>query len=71
MFSIATPISHLFNNDVNAIVLAQHSNCLEFRDHSPNFGLEKQQLFHCELQPIHELSSDDFIYLKKIRLLII
>ena len=67
MFSIATPISHLFNNDVNAIVLAQHSNCLEFRDHSPNFGLEKQQLFHCELQPIHELSSDDFNYLKKIK----
>jgi uncharacterized protein (UPF0276 family) len=67
MFSIATPISHLFKNDVDALMLAQHSDCLEFRDHSPSFGLEKQKLFHCELQPIHALCEEDFIYLKKIK----
>ena len=67
MFRIATPISHLFKNDADALMLTQHSDCLEFRDHSPSFGLEKQRLFHCELQPIHELSADDFSYLKKIK----
>lgn len=67
MFSIATPISHLFKNDVDALILAEHSDCLEFRDHSPSFGLEKQKLFHCELQPIHSLCEEDFIYLKRIK----
>lgn len=67
MFSIATPISNLFKNDVDALMIVQHSDCLEFRDHSPNFGLDKQKLFHCELQPIHQLSEEDFIYIKKIK----
>ncbi len=57
----------MFKNEVDAFMLSQQSDCLEFRDHSPSFGLEKQKLFHCELQPIHRFSEEDFMYLKKIK----
>lgn len=67
MFNIATPISHLFNNYDIAVMLSNYSDCLEYRDHSPKFGIEKQKLFHCELQPIHNLVDDDFLYLEKIK----
>lgn len=64
---IATPISNLFNDPQNAQMLIEYSDCLECRDNSINKQFGKQELFHCELQPIHSFSSEDFNYLQKIK----
>lgn len=64
---IATPISHLFNNDTISNDIIKISDCLECRDHSPKKGFKKQELFHCDLQPIHKFSSVDLNSLIKIR----
>jgi len=66
---IATPISHLFEKTKFANAIAAESDFLECRDRSIEFNsfINKQILFHCELQPIHELSNKDWDYLKKIR----
>lgn len=67
MFEIATPISHLFNSIEDAKLIIDYSDCLEYRDHSPSIELSKQKLFHCELQPIHELNEEDFAYIESIK----
>lgn len=67
MYNIASPISHLFKIDSDALMITNHSDSLECRDHSPSYGIEKQKLFHCELQPIHNLSQVDFDYISKIK----
>ena len=64
---IATPISHLFENDNFSSQIIDLSDCLECRDHSLDKGFKKQELFHCDLQVIHEFSTDDFNYLKEIK----
>jgi len=64
---IATPISHLFENDNFSSQIINLSDCLECRDHSLDKGFKKQELFHCDLQVIHKLSTDDFNYLREIK----
>ena len=64
---LATPISHLFKSDEQAKLIINHSDCLECRDHGIDKNYENQEVFHCELQPIHHLTEDQFIYLKKIK----
>jgi len=66
-FKIATPISNLFNSKDNIDLILNYSDCLECRDHSISSKLPKQELFHCELQPIHEFSELEVNYLKKIK----
>lgn len=67
MYKIATPVSHLFRSDFNAKLLMELSDCLEIRDNSPNVYCEKQHLYHCNLQPIHEWKDEDYNYLKEIK----
>ena len=64
---IATPISHLFENDNFSSQIIDLSDCLECRDHSLDKGFKKQELFHCDLQVIHKFLTDDFNYLKEIK----
>ena len=67
-FKIATPISHLFNNDISSLKIIEISDCLECRDHSPKKGFKLQELFHSDLQPIHKFSADDIKNLIQIKL---
>jgi hypothetical protein len=46
---IATPISHLFENEEDALKISQVSDCLEVRQRSLNSELEKQWLFHIDI----------------------
>ena len=65
MFKIATPISHLFKNDADAKLIVSHSDCLECRDHSPKEdNLQLHELFHFEMQIIHEISEEGFTYIQ-------
>lgn len=67
MPKIATPISHLFVNAKNAKRICKASDCLECRDRSIDNKSLNQELFHCELQPIHKFTQEDFDYLEKIK----
>lgn len=67
MIKIATPISELFRSQENARKIMANSDCLECRDESIKSDLLKQELFHCDLQPIHKLSKLNFRYLEFIR----
>jgi uncharacterized protein (UPF0276 family) len=67
MPKIATPISHLFQEEALAHRVREVSDCLECRDRSFDDLSPNQALFHCELQPIHVLEEEDFNYLKKIQ----
>lgn len=67
MIKIATPISHLFENKDYTKKILSFSDCLECRDFSINATLAKQEVFHCDLQPIHKLTETNINYLKYIR----
>lgn len=67
MLKIATPISHLFQDAKNVCEIVDFSDCLECRDFTIDFKGEKQEVFHCDLQPIHQLTAKEFSYLKKIK----
>ena len=64
---IATPISHLFQNLDNAKSIIDNSDILECRDYTIDSNYSDQELFHCDLQPIHPFSDTDHKLLKKIR----
>ena len=66
MFRISTPVSHLFDSPTDALEIISESDCLECRDVSINTAFPAQVIFHCDIQPIHELGKEDFLYLKKI-----
>ena len=68
-FNIATPISNLFLKKDNADLISNYSDCLECRDHSILSTMPKQELFHCELQPIHKFGNKEIKYLEKIKLI--
>ena len=63
---IATPISHLFDNGKLSSKILNLSDCLECRDHSIDKDFKSQELFHCDLQPIHKFSEDDINSLIKM-----
>ncbi len=67
MIKIATPISHLFKDPINVFEISRYSDCLECRDDSFDFIGGEQEVFHCDLQPIHKLNQDQFKYLEKIK----
>lgn len=66
---IATPISDLFKKKEEAEIISNHSDCLECRDHSIFSDRLNQELFHCELQPIHKFGNKEIEYLEKIKFL--
>lgn len=66
MVRIATPVSRLFNSGHNAREITESSDCLECRVETVNTKFAAQELFHCHLQPIHELGERDFAYLEKV-----
>jgi len=66
MIKIASPISHLFDDPKNAREIVTHSDSLECRDESLEAEFPGQELFHCDIQPIHELRNGDFRYLERI-----
>lgn len=69
MIRLATPVSHLFENKDYEKIIVESSDLLECRDKSIGYGnhVNKQELFHCEIQPIHELDETDWAYLHKIK----
>ena len=67
MIKIATPISHFFKSSEYSKKLIEISDCLECRDSTIENDSPNQELFHCELQPIHELKHEDFSYLESIK----
>lgn len=66
MRKIITPISHLFENPVFAEEISGMSDGLETRDHSIMYNENLQLALHCELQPIHRMSDDNFDYLRNV-----
>lgn len=67
MTKLATPISHLFLNEEYRQKISNLSDCFECRDRSFHDTIDRQELFHCELQPIHEFSDEEWEYLKSIK----
>lgn len=67
MIKIATPISNLFENSKYAKEINRNSDCLECRDETIYYSEARQEVFHCELQPIHRFTDKEFNYLKKIK----
>ena len=67
MIKLATPISHLFENSDYEKIIMDNSDVFECRDRSIDSMIDNQVLFHCELQPIHEWSDEEWSFLKKIK----
>ena len=69
MIKLATPVSHLFENKEYEGVIVKNSDVLECRDRSIDYDnyIDKQELFHCELQPIHEWGDVEWRFLQKIK----
>lgn len=63
---VATPISHLFENEISASEIASVSDCLECRDRSVDSVFEKQELFHCDMDIIKPWDDGIKRYLQKI-----
>lgn len=67
MLKIATPISDLFMEKKYAKVLIENSDCLEVRDKSMGSHYPNEEIFHCELQPIHKLTRENLEYIQYIK----
>jgi len=69
MIRLATPVSHLFENQEYEKIIVKNSDVLECRDKSVDYEnhINKQELFHCELQPIHEWGDKEWSFLQKIK----
>ncbi|MBF0189361.1 MAG: hypothetical protein HQL50_15670 [Magnetococcales bacterium] len=64
---IATPVSHLFENETDGDTIAALSDCLECRDRSLENSRPDQTLFHCNLQPIHAWGDAEWHTMRRIR----
>lgn len=67
MIKIATPISELFSDGKRSKEIMGHSDCLECRDISIDSVFSRQELYHSEIQPIHDMRDKDFEHLKRVR----
>ena len=69
MIKLATPVSHLFENKDYEKIIVESSDVLECRDRSIDYDshVNKQELFHCELQPIHEWGDTEWRFLQQIK----
>jgi uncharacterized protein (UPF0276 family) len=66
MRKVATPVSKLFREDISVNRIISSSDCLEGRDFSVDWGFE-YELFHCEVQPIHDLTARDWNQIKLLK----
>ena len=67
MFDIILPVSHLFKTESNVQKLTNLYDGLETRPFTFNMEFTGQLFFHAdEIQPIHELTENDFKFLEKI-----
>lgn len=66
-FKIATPISHLFENQMNAINITSHSDILEVRDRSAGHYDCACCLYHSELNILAEWNEKEKEFLKKVK----
>lgn len=48
MLKIATPVSHLFEDKLQAQKIIKHSDCLELRQRTVHLDFEKEYLFHVD-----------------------
>jgi len=63
---IATPISHLFNNPEDTELILSVSDCLECRDDTILENYDREELYHCELQPIHSWNDSEISFLERV-----
>lgn len=70
MIKVVTPISHLFENKEYKKIILENSDLLECRDRSIDYNEynTKQELYHCDLQPIHEWKNAEWKLLEKVKL---
>ena len=68
MHKIVTPISNLFKTVDSQELIIELSDGLECRDHTIDFNTGFQEVFHCEIQPIHEITDEEFEYIIQIKL---
>lgn len=66
MVRLATPISHLFEDDKTAAEIIKHSDVLESRDETLESPYPNQEVFHCELQIQHRLNDRTLSYMENI-----
>jgi uncharacterized protein (UPF0276 family) len=67
MIKLATPISHLFENNDYQKIIIENSDTFECRDRSIDSTIDNQTVFHCELQPIHKWGDSELSFLKRIK----
>ena len=48
MYKIATPVSHLFENKLQAQKIIKHSDCLELRERTVHLDFQREYLFHVD-----------------------
>ena len=48
MYKIASPVSHLFSNTLQAQKIIKHSDCLELRERTLHLDFQKEHLFHVD-----------------------
>ena len=48
MYKIATPVSHLFKDKLQAKKIIQYSDCLELREKTIHLDFQKEYLFHVD-----------------------
>jgi hypothetical protein len=48
MLKIATPVSHLFEDKLQAQKIIKHSDCLELRERTVHLDFQKEYLFHVD-----------------------
>ena len=63
---IATPVSHLFKDPEDAELIISVSDCLECRDDTILENYSGEELYHCELQPIHIWNDSEISLLERI-----
>lgn len=67
MRKLATPVSHLFKeSSEQATQIMEKSDVLECRDRSYTYSEGKQDLFHSDLQPVHEFTDKIWNYFEKV-----
>lgn len=67
MIKLATSISHLFADAKCRKIILELSDCLECRDETIDSDIAGQEVFHCQLQPVHPFGKRELEYLARIK----
>jgi hypothetical protein len=67
MLKIATPISHLFLDRINAKKIIKYSDCLEVRENTLFLNYNNENLFHLDKDIIHPWGRD---FKKKLKIIL-